>query len=195
MVAQVAAIALLAAGALHCERTLIMNGSLRPLTLMKLLAWAHVNTDGGTFTAHCLTTWDLLRPRLSNPRTRKLPMTSAITDCMNIHYSKRSTFGLNLCCLKYSGLMSFVFQMVDVSYWNPSFHIFHIIQTWTWGVATVQRAVKESSTKTFELLLWSEGPVQLAESSTVENIPTALNTDVRYWRRQKILLSVETGDM
>lgn len=58
-----------------------------------------IHSDGGTCVAHFQTTWDLLRPRLLNPRTRKPPTTSAIADCMNCHNFKRGILVWILCCL------------------------------------------------------------------------------------------------
>lgn len=68
------------------------------------------DANSGTRMAHFQTTWDLLRPRLSNPRTRKLPMTSAITDCMNFHNFKKGCFFFfrfeSCVVFKCSGLVS-----------------------------------------------------------------------------------------
>ena len=90
----------------------------------------HPDTEGGTYMAHFQTTWDLLRPRLSNPRTRKLPTTSAITDCMSLHNFKKGIFGLNLVLsINVVDWCHFFFpKWWMCHFWNPSVHKFHVIK-------------------------------------------------------------------
>lgn len=159
------------------------------------------DANSGTRMAHFQTTWDLLRPRLSNPRTRKLPMTSAITDCMNFHNFKKGCFfffGLNLVLsLNVVDWCHFT-QMMDVLFWNPSSHIFHVIEKKPGDAAWIQygRQWRKSSTKTFKLLLWHEGLCNFVNH-------LLLKTFLQHWilmsdairRYEKIPVSAEMGDM
>lgn len=93
---------------------------------------------------------------------------------MNFHY-----YFQILCCYR-CGFVS-LFQMLDVSICDPSFHIVHMIKTWRRGLVKEQKVVKKSSTKTCKLWRGSQrGSEQHWESSIVKKyIPKALNTHVR----------------
>lgn len=84
-------------------------------------------------------------------------------------------------------------QMVDVSFWNPSLHLFRVIETWRRGLVKGWKAAKKSGAKTLK-----NARFEVRVCATLWIIPTALNTDVRCSpevTKKKILFSVETGDM
>lgn len=106
--------------------------------------------------------------------------TSAITDCMSFHNLKKIYiyFCLNSSVdYKCSGLVWIFFS---------SLHIFHIIKVWRCGMVTGQKAVEKSSTKTFKLLLWSEGLCNFVNHLLLKTFPQHwILMSGAVWRWQK----------
>lgn len=86
---------------------------------------------------------------------------------------------------KCGGFVSFFFKWW-MCHFETHLFIYSIIKTWRCGMIKLRKAVEKSSTKTFKLLLWSEGPCNFVNHLLLKTFPQhwILMSDA-IWRWQK----------